>query len=444
MLRRQSNHRVRKSLALLALALALPLLAGQQVSRAAEETRPYVTLKGRAILPADTFAAGPPSGIAITGPTNGRAVPFASPPVQGVSAVLPKWNGNYLVLSDNGYGAKGNSPDYRLRWYEVKPNYSAGQVEVVGYTELYDPNRLVPFPIRNGNLDRVLTGGDFDVESFRQAPDGSFWYGEEFGPYLLHTDITGRLLDPPYPTPYPAALKPFTRGLPFIQSPENPAFNDLPTPAARSAAANLPSSRGFEGMALNTSGTKLYPLLEGPLFDDPVRNRLLIQEFDLAAKQYTANFWFYPMSSPANAIGEMTALNDQAFLVIERDNNQGVTAAFKRIYKVDLRNIGTDGNLVKELVVDLMAITDRDGLTKAEQGAIGLGPIFTFPFVTIESVYPLDDRTLLVINDNNYPFSDGRRPGRAPDDNEFILLGLPSDLGLASGACGARRDCSAK
>ena len=41
-------------------------------------------------------------------------------------------------------------------------------------------------------------------------------------------------------------------------------------------------------------------------------------------------------------------------------------------------------------------------------------------------------------------FSDGHRPGRAPNDNEFFLLGLPSDLGLASGTCGARRDCSAK
>jgi hypothetical protein len=77
-------------------------------------------------------------------------------------------------------------------------------------------------------------------------------------------------------------------------------------------------------------------------------------------------------------------------------------------------------------------ITDRDGLSQTEAGALGVGPVFTFPFVTIEDVYPVDDRTLLVLNDNNYPFSSGRRPGKAPDDNEFILLHPPARLKLDS------------
>jgi hypothetical protein len=50
--------------------------------------------------------------------------------------------------------------------------------------------------------------------------------------------------------------------------------------------------------------------------------------------------------------------------------------------------------------------------------------------MTIEDVYPIDDQTLLVINDNNYPFSSGRRPSKAPDDNEFVLLHLPRPLDL--------------
>lgn len=421
-------------------ALAASLLAVPGVRSA--DAAPYVTLERRVVLPADTFAAGPPSGFAITGDTNGRRVPFANQPVQGVSGVLPKWNGNYLALLDNGFGAKGNSPDFRLRWYEIRPAWMTGGVEVVGYSELHDPNRVVPFPIVNGALDRVLTGADFDPESFRQAPDGSFWFGDEFGPYLLHTDSTGKLLEAPYPTPVPPALAPFARGLPFIQSPDNPAFAALPAGNARVAAANLPFSRGFEGMALNTSATRLYPLLEGALVDDPVKTRLLIQEFDLQTRRYTGAFWFYPLSDPGHAIGDMTAINDNEFLVIERDNNQGLTAAFKRIYKIDLRRPNADGTLPKELVVDLMAITDRSRLTRPEQGAIGLGPIFTFPFVTIESVFPLDDRTLLVINDNNYPFSSGRRPGQAPDDTEMIQLRLPEALDRADNTCGRRPDCS--
>ncbi len=423
--RRQVSRLTQAVLGIVVLSASLSAL---QPARA--DHTPYVTLEGRAVLPADTFAAGSPSGFAVTGDTNKRAVPFASQPVQGFSAVLPKWNGNWLVMADNGFGAKGNSADFRLRWYEVNADWSKGAVSVVGYTELSDPGRLVPFPIVNADLDRVLTGADFDPESFRQAPDGTFWYGDEFGPYLLHTDVTGKLIEPPIPTPFPAALAPFAKGLPFIQSPDNPTFANLPDANARRAAANLPSSRGFEGMAMNPSGTKLYPLLEGVLSDDPIRTRLLIQEFDIATKKYTGNYWFYPLSNPNNAIGDMTAINDSEFLVIERDNNQGAAAKDKKVYKVNLGRFNQDGTLQKELVVDLMSITDRNGYTNPEEGSVGLGSYFSFPFVTIEDIYPIDERTLLVVNDNNYPFSSGRRPGRAPDDNEFILLGLPAALDL--------------
>ena len=420
----------------LAVCLAAAVLLSLAPTATRADDTPFVKLVGRAVLPADTFAPGPPSGSAITGDTNGRAVPFASQPVQGFSAVLPKGNGNWLVMPDNGYGAKGNSADFRLRWYEVAPSFKtksggSGGVKVLGYTELSDPNRLVPFRIVNGDGDRVLTGADFDLESFRQVADGSFWFGEEFGPYLLHADAQGHLLEAPIPTPYPAVLAPFAKFLPAVQSPDNPAFAAITSADQRRANASLPSSKGFEGMALNTSGTRLYPLLEGPLVLDTVRTRLLMQEFDLASKKYTGNYWFYPMEDAGNAIGDMTAINDNQFLVIERDNGMGATAKFKRVYSIDLRTRADDGTVRKTLVADLMSIDDSDGITKPEEGALGLGPVFTFLFVTIEDVYPVSADTLLVINDNNYPFSSGRRPGKAPDDNEFILLKLPQKLDLA-------------
>ncbi|MDQ2996463.1 MAG: hypothetical protein M3R61_05325 [Chloroflexota bacterium] len=135
---------------LLAMLGLMALLPTAYPARAADAQPPYVTLLGRAVLPADTFAPGPPSGFAITGDTNGRKVPFASQPVQGFSGVLRKWNGNYLMLVDNGFGAKGNSADSRLRWYEVAPDFKSnnggsGAVTVIGYTELSDPNRMMRF-----------------------------------------------------------------------------------------------------------------------------------------------------------------------------------------------------------------------------------------------------------------------------------------------------------
>ncbi len=49
------------------------------------------------------------------------------------------------------------------------------------------------------------------------------------------------------------------------------------------------------------------------------------------------------------------------------------------------------------------------------------GNTFSFPYVTIEDVLPLDNERLLVSNDSNYPFSTGRNPG-LPDYNDFIVV----------------------
>ncbi|WP_245894986.1 phytase [Nostoc cycadae] len=168
---------------------------------------PRVTLKGFASLPADTFAEGPPSGSAITG-TNGRNVPFAAQPVQGFSGVQVADDDSFYFLSDNGFGSQNNSADYLLRIYRADPSFRGaeqggnGSVNILDFIQLSDPDNKVPFQIVNENTSqRLLTGADFDVESFVIAEDGTFWVGDEFGPYLLHFDATGKLLDAPIPTP---------------------------------------------------------------------------------------------------------------------------------------------------------------------------------------------------------------------------------------------------
>lgn len=265
----------------------------------------------------------------------------------------------------------------------------------------------------------------------RRAPDGTLWFGDEFGPYLLHTDATGRLLEAPYPLPAPnGGSFSFLMGASEVRSPDNPAFVSLPDQMARVAAANLASSRGFEGMALNADGSKLYHLLEGALKGDPDPRRLVASEFDLAAKRYTGATWFYRMEFADHAIGDMTAINDSQFLVIERDNNRGAMARFKRVYLVDTATLDR-GYARKTELVDLMRIADPLGVAPRDMTTNGFADPFTFPFVTIESVLMLDPSTMVIVNDNNYPFSTGRR-AMTPDDNEFIQTRLPAPLNVTS------------
>ncbi len=167
-------------------------------------------LVARAILPAASFSEGPSSGQYIgSGLINQQPVPFLNKqPIQGFSAVVNNYDGTFMALSDNGFGSIENSSDYNLRLYRIKPKFKTfflsgnGTIETKGFIELRDPNNLIPFAITNHfSESRVLTGADFDIESVQRTKNGDYWIGDEFGPFLLHFDKDGILLDPPIPLP---------------------------------------------------------------------------------------------------------------------------------------------------------------------------------------------------------------------------------------------------
>jgi hypothetical protein len=381
-----------------ATALTLGLASPAVADRHDHTEFGQATLTGFASLPAETFVPNSePSGTAIgAGPFNGITGPFTGQPVQGFSGIVNRHDGSYDVLSDNGYGNKANSADFLLRVHRVKPDTRTGKVAVLGGFNLSDPDHRVPFPLTRA--DRVLTGADFDVESIVRAYDGTYWTGDEFGPFLLHFSPAGRLLQAPI-------------ALAGVRAPENPYLNG--------ALPDIASSKGFEGMVRSVDGRHLYPLLEGTVTGDTPGD-LRFNDFDLRAGKYTGKKWTYRLESPSNAIGDATAVDSHRFLVIERDGGQGDDAAFKRVYLADTRDRDHDGVMDKTLVADLLNVANPKGLG-------GFGPTFRFPFTTIEDIVLLDDRTLAVLNDNNFPFSSGRTPGKA-DNNEFITVRLSHRL----------------
>ena len=134
------------------------------------------TLAGHAVIPAMTLLAPPadaPADAGISGKFTGaspnRVVgsvmgdtggmhgkrltgisrPFAGQPLQGLSgfAMTPAADGSIYVLTDNGFGAKGNSPDALLYFHQMKPDFAAGSAVVLKTTFLHDPDMKVPFRI---------------------------------------------------------------------------------------------------------------------------------------------------------------------------------------------------------------------------------------------------------------------------------------------------------
>ncbi|BAL89854.1 hypothetical protein AMIS_46340 [Actinoplanes missouriensis 431] len=385
---------------------------------ATQVTRVYsfaVTLRGeatldkRAIIPATAYQPGPVSGTQLsTEPVLGITAPFPGQPIPGFSAVIPgSSRGRYLAMPDNGFGTKTNSADFLLRAYDIKPDYGTGRVAIKGHINFRDPDRRVPFPIVNENTaDRLLTGADFDVESLARDSRGNLWIGDEFGPYLIKVDRTGKVLQAPIPLPDGG------------KSPQSPDLAAGETPT-------VPASRGFEALAVSGDGKTLYPILEGARTDDADQRRRIVYEFSVPANRYTGRTWSLRVDDPSLVVGDAAVLDSRRILFIERDNAMGVQSRVKRLVVTDLDRASDAGVLPRRTAADLLRIADPTGVsTPARPGEYGVGELFSFPLQSVESVLPLGGDRVLVANDNNFPGNDGRIPGRA-DDTELIEITVP-------------------
>lgn len=378
---------------------------------------------------ADTLGSVPgKDGVRLTG----LSLPFDGQAVQGFSGIKAVGDGTYWTLSDNGFGNKLNSSDAMLMLHHVAFDWDKGTMDRKQTIFLSDHDRKAPFPIAmEGSDQRYLTGADFDVESIQPVADG-FWVGEEFGPYLLHFDKTGKLTDVIETTVDGKAVK----------SPDHPTLTLQANPTLPMPAFNLKRSGGFEGLAQSKDGSKLYGLLEGALFrpDGTMeqadgKRALRVIEFDVASKAWTGRSWLYPLSDGGDAIGDFNMIDADTALVIERDQGAGSKdkacanpkepkpdcfaqpALFKRIYKIEMTEANVGKAVRKIGYIDLMKIADPD--KKKRQGG-GEG-FYDMPFNTIENVDVVDATHIIVGDDNNLPFSAGRALDKA-DDNEFVML----------------------
>lgn len=443
----------RKTFAATSLSIAC---AAALLCPAAQAQQAYpATLAGHAVLPALTLIAPPadaPADLrmagkfttaqradkpgAVMGLSAGRptgiGLPFEGQPAQGHSGIKRMADGSFWILTDNGAGSKANSPDFMLYLNHYAVDFKTGRFERKKTVFLHDPDRKVPFRIvQEGTDKRYLTGSDFDPESFQFA-GGSLWIGEEFGPYLVQADLDGKML-----AVYETQVDGKT-----VRSPDHPAIAMPGAPDAALPAFEVRRSKGFEGMAASPDGSKLYALLEGPLWNAAAKanemvdgkTALRVLEFDVQKKAWTGRHWKYPLEASHHAIGDFNMVDATTGLVIERDNGEGTLEKacpagqqrtdcfhdlprFKRVYKIEMGEANVGQAVRKIGYIDLLNIQDPDKLARKPL----TNGVLAFPFFTIENVDIVDASHIVVGNDNNLPFSSSRAPNQA-DDNELVLL----------------------
>jgi hypothetical protein len=174
-------------------------------------------------------------------------------------------------------------------------------------------------------------GTAFDPEGLVVSPrNGHFLVSDEYGPSLLEINRAGQV----------------------VHRYETPA-NLLPRDAASGAVnhaddsgntAGKRTNRGFEGLAVSPDGQTVYAMLQSAMLDEGGGNGVVsrIVAFDTRTRRAKAQY-AYRMegSSQGRGISALVAINEDEFLVLERNNRGlGVDAeqapANKKVYRISL------------------------------------------------------------------------------------------------------------
>jgi hypothetical protein len=237
----------------------------------------------------------------------------------------------YVFAADRG--PKGTNNDFVCRFHRIDVRVSPGAKEPVtlkllATTLLTDENGK-PFV---GNYDAFAHAKPeknlrLDPEGVRVGRDGAIYVSDEFGPVIYEFDARGKRRRS---LPVPAHFQ--------IAKPGKTPADELPP---KNTSGRLPN-RGMEGLAIAPDGGKLYGIMQNPLIQDGalntenkrggVNNRIL--EIELATGK-TREF-VYRLDDPAHMVCEILAVNDHAFLVLERDAKGGTDASCKKLFLTDL------------------------------------------------------------------------------------------------------------
>ncbi|MPW29961.1 esterase-like activity of phytase family protein [Agarivorans sp. B2Z047] len=329
---------------------------------------------------------------------------------------------HFYALTDRGPNAKYQGPEGKGKIFpapEYTPriglfSFSNGEVNQVKEILLKDPNgKLIsglPNPKGMGDTGEVAYANDksvlkadpfgLDSEGLVALKDGSFWVSDEYGPHIVHYSATGVELE---------RINPFGTGT---------GGRKLPA-----VLANRRANRGMEGLAISPDEKVLFGIMQSTLYNPSKKaisnkNLTRIVSFDITSgktKQY-----LYQQEANNLSNSEIVALNQQQFLVIERDGGfAGASgkkqAKYKCIYQIDLSQ-ATDvsGDVDAELGLTFAGKT-LEQMSWQELAQQGIKPVtktlVNDLLVDLPSPYPHDkleglwlraDNQLAVLNDDDF------------------------------------------
>ncbi len=234
------------------------------------------------------------------------------------------------------------------------------------------------------NLDGSV---NIDPEGIAIASSGGFWVASE-GAGSKTTYETGRNIT--------------SANLIFKVSATGVIERVIPLPAAMN---NMQARYGFEGVTEHNG--KLVVAIQRSWDASNKNGNPSIGVFDLTTSAWS--FMSYPIDPVASPFGgwvglsEITAIGNDRYLVVERDNHMGPDARIKRIYRIDLSGKTDGAVLTKTLVRDLM-----DDL----RGPKGL------VLEKVEGLAVLPNGQVLIITDN-----DGVNDHAGGGETQLIRLG---------------------
>jgi hypothetical protein len=239
-----------------------------------------------------------------------------------------------------------------------------------------------------------------DSEGLVALKDGTFWVSDEYGPWLVHLDADGKIME---------------RIGPFAGAKSLPKVLALRRP-----------NRGMESLTITPDGKTLVGLMQNPV-DNPntaIRktsrlNRLVTYDpRSGASKQYA-----YMIDATSAVVSEIAAVTATTFIVSERDQlfqgDPKSPSKLKRIYKIDIAKAtdisdpadGANGKMINGKTLEQLS----DAEIK-EAGIIAVSKEMVVDLLALPGGYPHDKAEgLAVISDTMIAVSNDDDFGIVPD-----------------------------